>query len=102
MIRLAAPTDAAAIAEIYRPAVTERATSFEIDPPDAAEMAARIESCLARYPWLVAHEDGDILGYAYASQHRARPAYQWSVDVSAYVSDRAHRRGVARSLYEAL
>ena len=54
MIRLAAPTDAAAIAEIYRPAVTDRATSFEIEPPDAAEMATRIESCLARFPWLVA------------------------------------------------
>ena len=102
MIRLAAPTDAAAIAEIYRPAVTDRATSFEIDPPDAEAMAKRIESCLARLPWLVAEENGVVVGYAYASPHRARPAYQWSVDVSAYVSDAAHRRGVGRSLYEAL
>lgn len=102
MNRLAVPTDAAAIAEIYRPAVVERATSFEIDPPDAEEMATRIESCLARFPWLVAEERGVILGYAYASQHRVRAAYQWSVDVSAYVSDRTHRRGIGRSLYETL
>ena len=102
MIRPAAPPDAAAIAEIYRPAVVDRATSFEIDPPDAEAMARRIESCLARFPWLVAEENGAVVGYAYASQHRARPAYQWSVDVSAYVSDSAHRRGIGRSLYDAL
>ncbi len=102
MIRLAAPTDAAAIAEIYRPAVVERATSFEVDPPDAGAMAVRIERCLERLPWLVAEEDGAVVGYAYASPHRARAAYQWSVDVSAYVSEAAHRRGVGRSLYEAL
>jgi phosphinothricin acetyltransferase len=102
MIRVAAPTDATAIAEIYRPAVVERATSFEIDPPDAGEMATRITSCLARLPWLVAEDDGVLLGYAYASPHRARAAYQWSVDVSAYVREAAHRRGVGRSLYEAL
>ncbi|HKN64824.1 MAG TPA: arsinothricin resistance N-acetyltransferase ArsN1 family B [Gemmatimonadaceae bacterium] len=102
MIRLAAPTDAAAIAEIYRPAVMDRATSFEVDPPDASEMARRIESCVARFPWLVAEEEGKVIGYAYASAHRSRAAYQWSVDVSAYVSGEAHRRGIGRSLYEAL
>ena len=102
MIRLATPTDAAAIAEIYRPAVTDRATSFEIDPPGAEEIATRIESCLARLPWLVAEEDGVVVGYAYASPHRSRAAYQWSVDVSAYVSESVHRRGVGRSLYDAL
>ena len=72
MIRLAAPTDAAAIAEIYRPAVVERATSFEVDPPDAYEMGRRIESCLARFPWLVTEERGRVIGYAYASPHRSR------------------------------
>ena len=102
LIRLARPDDAAGVAAIYRPAVVDRATSFEIDPPDAEEMARRIESCLARRPWLVAEEDGAVVGYAYASPHRARPAYQWSVDVSAYVADATHRRGVGRSLYEAL
>jgi L-amino acid N-acyltransferase YncA len=102
LIRLAKPDDGAAVAEIYRPAVVERATSFEINPPDAEAMATRIESCLVRFPWLVAEEDGEVTGYAYASAHRTRPAYQWSVDVSAYVSNRAHRRAIGRSLYEAL
>ena len=82
--------------------MTDRATSFEIDPPDAAEMAARIQRCLAHFPWLVADEGGAVVGYAYASQHRVRPAYQWSVDVSAYVNEGTHRRGIGRSLYEAL
>ena len=102
MIRLGRHQDAAAIAEIYRAAVVERATSFEIDPPDAEAMAARIESCLVRFPWLVADDNGSIAGYAYASPHRTRSAYQWSVEVSAYVDDRAQRRAVGRSLYEAL
>ena len=102
LVRLAKPDDGAAVAEIYRPAVVERATSFEIDPPDAQAMATRIESCLVRFPWLVAEKEGAVVGYAYASAHRTRPAYQWSVDVSAYVSNRAHRQAIGRTLYEAL
>jgi phosphinothricin acetyltransferase len=101
-LRLATPTDAAAVAEIYRPAVVDRATSFELDPPDAAAMSRRIMDCLDRLPWLVADEAGCVLGYAYASPHRVRPAYQWSVDVSAYVHADAQRRGVGRALYTAL
>jgi L-amino acid N-acyltransferase YncA len=65
-------------------------------------MSQRIASSLQRWPWLVAVEGDHVIGYAYASPHRARPAYQWSVEVSAYVSERAHRRGVGRALYEAL
>ena len=57
-IRLAREADGAALAEIYRPAVSERATSFEVDPPDAAEMARRVSSLLATHPWLVCVEDG--------------------------------------------
>jgi phosphinothricin acetyltransferase len=102
MIRLARPTDGAAVSEIYRPAVTEHATSFELDPPDSAEMTQRITTCLERFPWLVAEDDGRVAGYAYAGAHRTRAAYQWSVEVSAYVDESVHRRGVGRSLYEAL
>jgi L-amino acid N-acyltransferase YncA len=101
-IRLARPDDAEAAAVIYRPAVVDRATSFELQAPGGQELSKRISACLERYPWLVAEEHGRVLGYAYASQHRTRPAYQWSVDVSAYVLDDAHRRGVGRALYEAL
>ena len=103
MLRLAVPSDGARIAAIYAPAVTERATSFELTPPDAVEMGRRVATLLARTPWLVA-EDGDglVVGYAYASPHRDRPAYQWSVEVSAYVDNAVHRAGRGRALYSAL
>jgi L-amino acid N-acyltransferase YncA len=102
MIRLAGPGDAAQVAAIYAPHVTGASTSFEYDPPDTAEMAARIASTLAYTPYLVLETGGEILGFAYASKHRERAAYQWSVDVSVYVHERAHRRGVGRALYESL
>ena len=101
-IRLATSTDAAAVAEIYRPAVLEHATSFEQTAPDAEEMARRIETITVRTPWLVWEEDGVVLGYAYASPHRERPAYRWAVDVSAYVRDGQQRRGIGRGLYQEL
>ena len=101
-IRLARPDDGAALARIYRPAVLERPTSFEIEAPDADEMARRVARITSKYPWLVYERDDAVIGYAYASQHRDRAAYQWSVDVSAYVSDDAHRGGVGRALYAAL
>jgi L-amino acid N-acyltransferase YncA len=101
-IRLATPADAAEIAGIYRPAVTESVISFELEPPGPAEMARRVARILERTPWLVCEVDGAVLGYAYAGPHRDRPAYQWSVEVSAYVSGDARRMGVARALYASL
>lgn len=104
-VRLATAADGDEVAAIYRPAVVERATSFELTPPDGAEMARRIEDTQRRTPWIVAESDagaGRLLGYAYASLHRERAAYRWSVDVSAYIADGAHRRGLGRALYEAL
>ena len=101
-IRLATPDDGAAFAEIYRPAVVGSPTSFEIEPPDASEMSRRVTVALERFPWL-AFDDGRVArGYAYAGTHRARPAYQWSAEVSAYVHEDARRRGVARALYTSL
>jgi phosphinothricin acetyltransferase len=91
--------DAAGCAEIYAPMVTETAISFEESAPGAEEMARRMR---AGYDWLVAEEGDAVVGYAYATQHRARAAYRWAVDVSAYVGSGHRRRGVARDLYEAL
>jgi len=102
MIRLATPDDAAPIAAIYAPAVTDGVISFELEPPDAEEMARRIVKTLARTPWLVCDHAGGVLGYAYASAHRERAAYRWSVDVSAYVRADVRRAGVARALYASL
>ena len=101
MIRLATPADAEAMAEIYRPIVADTAISFEFEPPGAPEMERRRAAALAFAPWLV-FEDGVVLGYAYASRHRERAAYQWCVDVSVYVGQRHRRRGVGRALYESL
>jgi phosphinothricin acetyltransferase len=102
-IRLADPaTDSARIAEIYAPAVIGSTISFEEVAPDAAEMARRMRSVLVRTPWLVAEEDGQVVGYAYASAHRERASYRWSVDISVYVDPAWHGRGVGRALYAAL
>ena len=101
-IRFADPSDGAALAGIYGPSVTDSATSFETVAPDAAEMSRRVEKIIARTPWLVYESDGLVLGYAYASPFRDRAAYQWSVEVSAYVASSARGKGVARALYEAL
>jgi L-amino acid N-acyltransferase YncA len=102
IIRVASIDDAAAVAEIYAPSVTDDVTSFELVPPDAREMASRIAKILQQHPWLVCESGGDVVGYAYACAHRERAAYRWSVDVSVYVSARVHRRGVGTALYAAL
>ena len=102
MLRLALPTDGERLAAIYAPAVTDRTTSFELTPPDAVEMARRVAAVVARTPWLVLEDNGRVVGYAYASPHRDRPAYQWSVEVSAYIDAAAHRAGHGRTLYTGL
>ena len=101
-LRLAQPDDAASIAKIYRPIVESTAISFEVEAPDANAMRARIVDELVTHPWLVAEIEGEVAGYAYATAHRTRQAYQWSVDTSAYVHPRFQRRGVGRSLYQRL
>ncbi|HEV8053509.1 MAG TPA: GNAT family N-acetyltransferase [Candidatus Limnocylindrales bacterium] len=103
-IRLADPDrDAAAVAGIYRSAVEGSTISFEETAPDASEMADRIRRTLLRTPWLVAMADADeVVGYAYAGQHRDRAGYRWSVDISAYVHPDWRGRGVGRTLYDTL
>jgi L-amino acid N-acyltransferase YncA len=101
-VRVATPADAPAVQAIYAPMVERTAISFEQEPPSIEEMAQRIQATLALYPYLVAERDGQLIGYAYASQHRAREAYRWSVDVTVYIDPAAHRSGVGRALYERL
>lgn len=100
--RVAVPDDTSAIAEIYAPYVRDTIISFETEPPDASEMAARIGRIGVQYPWLVATIDDRVVGYAYACEHRARLAYRWSVDVAVYLHPSAQRRGIGRALYERL
>jgi L-amino acid N-acyltransferase YncA len=95
-----AQLDAAACASIYAPFVSDSAVSFEIEPPDAAEFAQRIERTSPTYPYLVAEsEGGETIGFAYACAHRARAAYRWSAEVSVYIHGDHRRRGVGRALY---
>ena len=101
-IRVACPEDAEAILAIYTPIVRETAISFEVEPPTYVEMHERIATTLRRLPWLVCEHQGKVLGYVYASPHRARAAYQWSVDVSVYIQAKARRTGMGRALYHAL
>jgi L-amino acid N-acyltransferase YncA len=103
VIRLATVADAAQIAAIYAPFCRDSAISFEEAAPSAEEMAERVVATLERFPWFVYDSGGgDIWGYAYASRHRDRPAYRWSVEVSCYVRADRFRQGVGRSLYAAL
>ncbi len=101
-IRLAKAADAEGMLAIYAPIVRETTISFELEAPTVAEMMARIESTSARFPWLVCEADEAIAGYAYASRHRERAAYQWSVDVSVYVAAEWRGKRVGHGLYEAL
>jgi L-amino acid N-acyltransferase YncA len=97
-VRPAAAHDVAAITGIYRHAVLHGTASFEIDPPDEAEMGRRQQALLdGGYPYLVAETDR-VVGYGYAGPYRARPAYRWSVEDSIYIAPDAHRRGIGRAL----
>jgi phosphinothricin acetyltransferase len=103
IIRLATEDDAEAVRAIYAPFCDEGShVSFEVMAPPVEEVRRRIGATLARYPWLVAEDDGQVLGYAYAGQHRERAAYRWSVDVSVYIGDGQRRSGVGRGLYRSL
>ena len=102
MIRRARPEDAEGIHAIYAPIVERTAISFETVPPTPADMELRIASALDTHDWRVVEIDGEIAGYAYGSQHRAREAYRRSAEVSAYVHERHRGRGLAAKLYHEL
>ena len=102
-IRAATPADIAAIKAIYDHAVRHGTASFELEPPDEAEMARRRQTLVeAGYPYLVAEADGALVGYAYAGPYRPRPAYRWSVEDSVYVAPALHRRGIGAALLDRL
>lgn len=101
-LRVATIGDAAAIAAIYAPYVTDTVISFEERPPTAEEMAQRLAKTLPQYPWLVAEADGKVVGYAYGGRFAERAAYRWSVETTVYVRQDSHRAGIGRSLYELL
>ncbi|HVC37859.1 MAG TPA: arsinothricin resistance N-acetyltransferase ArsN1 family B [Gammaproteobacteria bacterium] len=101
-IRFAIPGDAPGINAIYRPFVTDSAVSFELEPPSDECMAARVAGTLQQFPWLVNYSGDSVLGYAYASKYRERPAYQWAVETAVYVSAHSRRTGIGCGLYQQL
>jgi L-amino acid N-acyltransferase YncA len=101
-LRFATPADAAGCLAIYRPFIESSHTTFETEVPSIDEFARRIDTKLATHPWIVADDGGRIVGYAYASPVKDRAAYQWSVETAVYVAAGERRRGLGRSVYEAL
>lgn len=95
--------DLPAITAIYADEVLHGTATFELDPPDEAEMASRLAGVRKLdLPWLTAEADGQLLGYAYLSPFRLRPAYRYCVELSVYIAPEARGRGVGRALMEAL
>src|SRR4029079_7117585 len=98
-IRPASFSDIPEITRIYAHAVANGTASFELEPPDEAEMRRRMETLLAgKFPYIVAELDGKIAGYAYASLYRTRPAYRFTVENSVYVAPDLQRRGIGKIL----
>jgi len=102
-IRPAAPADVPVITRIYAHSVRTSTATFELEPPDEAEMARRMQALFdGGYPYIAAEIGGAMAGYAYAGSYRPRPAYRFSVEDSIYVDPDSQRRGVGRVLLEHL
>ncbi|MCO6184748.1 GNAT family N-acetyltransferase [Rhizobium sp. L1K21] len=103
-IREALAADLPAITSIYAECVLNDTATYEIDAPDLGEMTKRFETIKANgYPYLVAEdEQGVVLGYAYASAFRGRPAYNWLVEDSIYLAPAARGKGLGKVLLKTL
>jgi L-amino acid N-acyltransferase YncA len=102
LLRAARPADAPALLEIYAPFVRDTAVSFEAQVPSVKEMEQRIAKAQTQWAFIVAQEQGTLLGYAYATQLRERAAYRFSCETSVYLASQAQGRGIASALYRQL
>lgn len=103
LIRNATTADIPAITAIYGHSVETHFASFEVDPPSKAQMSERFEELVAdKYPYLVAQQDGEVVGYAYASRFRPRPAYGSTAEGTVYIHHDHHGQGIGTTLVEAL
>ncbi len=99
VIRPSTAADLPAITAVYAWNVEHGTGTFELEPPDAAEMARRRDDVLAKgLPWLVVERDGQVLGYAYANHFRPRRAYRFCLEDSIYLAADARGQGVGRLL----
>ena len=102
-IRPATEADLPAVTEIYAQAVLQGTATFELIPPDLAEMTRRFKALMdGGYPYLVAELEGSVIGYAYAGPYRPRPAYRFTVENSVYLQPSTHRRGIGLQLMQRL
>ena len=102
VIRDARMDDVPAMVAIYAPFITDTPVSFEVEVPTRAEFESRVAKAQSQWAWLVAEVEGRVVGYAYGSQYRARAAYRFGAEVSAYVDSAARGQGVASALYRRL
>lgn len=99
LIRPTTGADLSALTAIYAHHVSHGTGTFELDPPDAIEMSRRRDDVLSKgLPWLIAEEDGAVLGFAYANHFRPRRAYRFCVEDSIYLAPQALGRGIGRLL----
>ena len=94
--------DAEQVAEVYNYYIQNTHHTFETEPLEAAEMEKRIEKVTEDYPFLVAEDAGEIVGYAYATQFKLRQAYKYSTEVSIYVKNDVKQKGIGTRLYQTL
>lgn len=95
-------SDAEAIAQIYRPYVEHTAITFEYEAPDTTEFKRRIKAVTAKYPWIVAQDrEGKLLGYMYCGAFKARAAYDWGVETSIYLDEKARGHHLGTRLEQA-
>jgi L-amino acid N-acyltransferase YncA len=102
-IRPTIAADLPFIAKIYEHAVRFGTATFELTPPDLAEMTRRFNALMdGGFPYLVAVVEGRVVGYAYAGPYRPRPAYRFTVENSVYLEPATHRRGIGLQLLQRL
>ena len=101
-MRIAKTIDSERILKIYAPYIINTAISFETEVPSINEFTSRVGKIIEKYPFVVYEVDKNIVGYAYASQHRERSAYKYDVDVSIYLLTEYHGKGIACKLYDCL
>lgn len=101
-IRTVALSDVPNLLDIYAPYIQKTAISFEYVVPTKAEFSKRISMITPQYPYLVAEQDGRIVGYAYASEFKGREAFKWTVETSVYVDRNRRNMGVGSMLYYVL
>ncbi len=102
IIRTATPEDAAAILNIYSYYIENTAITMEYEVPTVETFAERIKKTLENYPYLVAQQEGKIIGYAYAGRFHERAGFFRCAEVSIYIDREVHKNGLGRRLYEEL